>query len=1529
MDAVAFQKRSFGSDRKTEQTRSHIEQKSMGSGTKDKSDKKLRDLYNLAEKIKGVLDDYTAEGLKEVNRPLHTMGIFDGTGKGLTPEAKAENQQIEIKNITSAVHYADDLEKLYKKVLEILKCIKRAKNISKQAKKTNKDLSNRAESFDNMSKRLDDILHANKIKQTFDVLGTKTLLTESIDSLRNFCKDYQEHQKNTEKIINNQIEIASTEQEKEDFKSLLSSRKKFNEALDTLIKAHDSQQDTVEAKKKIVDVCDKLRTQEQKAAQYIRDNAQYIRDNAKNEYELVQNCLNKFFVDDSLALANKSLSHAKAYLYAYPRVGRMVLGTIFMDMTRIEKLEGKNGNLEFAFDTTRGMLVIDSLTREGVAHNEKIYTRTLADGYLEIGDNVKIELIYPEDSATKRDNGVCKISRKINGEWVESEKLLDLRTSRDIHIKKHYSNGEVQVDVQILHDVMPKLPKDYKQDIEDLRKAGKDGFSPEQVQRMFRFDLERNEYVPANGRDFPLEMFNKNAIKWIGDKLVWRHEGPTLNGMNISIEMLGWDLQSLKVSNHASELNKNLNDCASEAFKAIKESFDNNDDKLLESVYNRVADEFEQLAPQFGIARRKFLDVTREPLERIEASKEEVEKESRRIKEISDNATRKVANAERIFNEKLKAKCYEVLNSDNDKRLEKKNELLGDLSKNVYQLGEEPFDVKLYDKSAIVKMAKDAGEAAAYIAKEVEGKEDKDANKVRKDREKRVINDYFAALEKYQKNKDEKTFQTAIKDIDKYTSDMRAKAAIAKIAKATAEQIEDPEKQIIIGEIAYDAAEKEMKKAIAGHVNALDSYIRQDLSGDSTTNRRAKKIEKCRLHIEKMVEDSKEDRSIEKCQKVLEKVVTYISQVKKQEKNKNVILDINKAMDEVRNCGECSKKQHEDTIKAGVEKYFELKVYDNDIEDGIKQEDLELVEELRTTALEKCGERLKGVINNIIDNLIIIPRNTDIKNKVQTISTQPFTFEQYEQYVNKVISYMGKEFVCKDIKKIYKIENDNQGIDLIKGEMKEELKKIEQSVIKEVCEDSVAITAKVKIREENSEEAKKNKKQQQDIEKAGKDAKETAQKDWDNNNNPDKRKRMAAKYQFERVSKEEDIITKARSFFVQNFSASNTNTKEYKEIDNILTELETEAKKSEEDRAKMLKGDRTDKLNPAQLIQEWYRLEPYAAKDPPGNNLSLADYRQKHAKREQIENILFTDKDVHWSHRFHFCVAKAYETAIDNNYWFREKIKGTQEKGVFGYLSQCLTDIKAEMESHGTPQTPLERSRAAFLHQAVQAIHSAMNDGYPRQTNEVLLPVLGSVLRILNANLDKREHVKQALALENPGKAKEMLENKLNADSQKSVLGLDRVKDDPNEKKESTAAQIEKRLMKNGHFDFGELEKMSPSEMMEWRSALRGRCEKRAKEIFEARLEGLNSEQRAIEERNRHDSIRKISKDLWGAYLETEKKSFELYKCRILTKESNRQRMHDFFYAFLLLGMQGFQANGSRTINNFMTDLQKVLGMAS
>ena len=89
-----------------------------------------------------------------------------------------------------------------------------------------------------------------------------------------------------------------------------------------------------------------------------------------------------------------------------------------------------------------------------------------------------------------------------------------------------------------MHDTMPDVQNKAKEDIEKLRKAAEGGFRPEQVAGMYVFNPETNTYNTPNWREFDLGDQNFNSIKWVDGILVWRHEGPTRWGLNISMEML-------------------------------------------------------------------------------------------------------------------------------------------------------------------------------------------------------------------------------------------------------------------------------------------------------------------------------------------------------------------------------------------------------------------------------------------------------------------------------------------------------------------------------------------------------------------------------------------------------------------------------------------------------------------------------------------------------------------------------------------------------------------------------------------------------------------------------------------------------------------------------------------------------------------------------------------------------------------------------------------------------------------------------
>jgi hypothetical protein len=690
--------------------------------------------------------------------------------------------------------------------------------------------------------------------------------------------------------------------------------------------------------------------------------------------------------------------------------------------------------------------------------------------------------------------------------------------------------------------------------------------------------------------------------------------------------------------------------------------------------------------------------------------------------------------------------------------------------------------------------------------------------------------------------------------------------------------------------------------------------------------------------------DKKNVKTSEECKKALEDVIKYISCLKEDEKKISNILDINEEMDKVRQKGDWNMKQHMDTIEAGARKAVKLK-------EVKEQSHVADVEHLTNQALNICGEKLvdgqDNVVYAIIDKLF---QNKDtIKAEVQVVigqsneetpgnaaSENKHGFEKYKEAIEAIENHIKNPGGLDDIRDdICDTKDVGHVLGLTQKEMREALKEVEEEALKEAIEKNPKMKDLVVPQVNKEEMDKKVKDEKYKLICVKEDSEKKAGESW---NDKGKRESMVVKYRLkklqkgieektekkveeakesERKAKETDIIGEAKD--ILSGSA-------YKELKNF----EKEAKDGVLAQ-KLLGGNRTYRLNPAQLIQEWRRLGPYAAKDPPGKLSSAEryDYCQKHARREQIENILSTDQNVHWFHRLHFCAAKAYEIAThSDNYWWRENgNKEKTEEGVLGYLKKSLTDIKAEMESHETPQTLLGRSRTAFLHQALQAIDFAMNDVIPRQSNEVLLPVLGAVHRILDANLDKLEHVEQALALgtTSPDEAKEMLEKKLNADSQKSALGLDKVKDDQNEEKRSKADLVEERLTKDGSLNFDELLKMKPSEMQEWRGKLLKGCHDRAGKIFESMLNGLNSEQRAIMERNRADLIDKMAERLWQDYLKTENKLYDLYKIKVLSKRIDEQRWKDMLNVWAFLVSQNALMFGNRGTDIIMKQLIKAV----
>jgi hypothetical protein len=355
---------------------------------------------------------------------------------------------------------------------------------------------------------------------------------------------------------------------------------------------------------------------------------------------------------------------------------------------------------------------------------------------------------------------------------------------------------------------------------------------------------------------------------------------------------------------------------------------------------------------------------------------------------------------------------------------------------------------------------------------------------------------------------------------------------------------------------------------------------------------------------------------------------------------------------------------------------------------------------------------------------------------------------------------------------------------------------------------------------------------------------------------------------------------------------------------------------------KLPEGDHTCELNGAQLMREWRRLKSYA-KDPSGGLSQRCDHFLKQAKLKQIEDIIDTEPKVHYSYRLMLNMARAYEAALEGNYLGKSE-NNVKIEGALHYLGR----VKTEVEAHKNDE--LGKLRADFLHQVVEFVRSDIEEARHRQASRMLLPVLARAQRVLEADLDNLELVKQVLN-SNPDEAKaikDKLNARLSAESQWSALDLDRVEGAQKKVARDIVKEIEDRLTKNGRFDFGELEKLRPSEIHAWRGEMLQKFQKKAETIFESTLNGLNNEQRAIMEQNRASLIDKTTKRLWKDYQKIEDRSFQLHKIGKFTEEMNKQRWRDVIVSWFLTSMNNATQVSNQGVNIFMQELQKIMKVA-
>ena len=1354
-----------------------------------------------------------------------------------------------------------------------------------------------------------------------------------------------------------------------------------------------------------------------------------------NNFDLTLNeSPNKFHEEDIAALVNKAIGQGKAYLYAYPRVGRMIISGIFWPMTRIERIRGKDGEWEFKYDTTRTNIVIDSMTRTGPQDSEEHYQRILAKGELDLGD-AKVRFVFPDTKAVDRFAAKAYVSRKnAQGDWVEEEeaKNINLRTSKDIHVKKYYENGQVQVDVTNLEDVQPDKQDGAKEDIKKVLKDAKDGFRPEQVAGMTVFNVDTNTYNTPNWREFDLEDQNFNSIKKYGRTLVWRHEGPTIWGLNISMEWIGWELRSLNASNEVNELNYHTRKCASDTFKEIRKLLDCNDKNIddaiknLETLCNHASRYLEDEVAQSASLKRHFLDVMKMPLQKIKAEKEDVERDVDMIMEHNQDIVDNLGSAEKDYSDILLENAKSAIYGNHDKK-DKLTKGIND----AHWLN-KLIEVESHDQTErhelISEMADAAGKAKERSEK-AEGKDDEEAKKAADNAKKKVIDDYLAA-----QNEKGENYQKAIKNIVEYVKNLQVREAIVEQAGEDAKSGSLNKKEIITYMGKKDII-SEMKKISGEQLNNLHNELKQYLGQDVFKYPAHERKKNYKDEIDKWITDAKEEagkaETLEKCQEVcreaLGKVTKYLYLAKGDGKRVKNISAIEKAMDEVQ------RQKYDVFIEAGAKKAAEIIVGKDKAEGDLSSEALAMCKANLTSAIvskidgfvkDGTGESTKEIVNNIINEISDASgfgrAIESITDAIETNKKDNIIKESIRGEVNKIISKALGDARAKDKNKAkvgYEKEVKDKAGELTKNACKICEKKLTNAIMSKIDE-IIKGNKKEEIKEELEKEEykissasaldtkitniinfikgnKKDDKKDEDIEKevnkiirkvlkeslresyehqvmtddeivAVEGLQKTAKGKLDDKSieseikvkeclgrkNEEKKGNMVAQYRLglydKEIAKQEEEAKDLAKTEKRNIKeidikkvieALNAKIKEKEKEKEILAvksrSLLSEGKYGEIDEKcnsnyEQLKDNRTDSiyLNGDQLIQKWYSLYPYAvAKEPSGETSSEErfDYYQKLAEREKIEKILLDDPGVHCSHQFRFCIAKAYEMAVHKDYyWWRDgSQKGVTENGVIIYLQKSIDKIRGQKAAHGTPQTRLGRSREAFLNQAMEALDFAMKDSHSRQSLPVLLPVLGAVHRILEANCEKPNYVKQALALEDPKEAKMLLEDKLNAASQKSVLGLDRPKEDPSKKEPSNVDLIDEKTM-DGEYFKGQT-KLKRSEFEELRGKIQKACYKRAGEIFESMLNGLNSEQRVIMERNRADMIKEIGKQTWEDYQKGEARMFELYKLKRFSKEIDKQRLKDMMFTWAFLCMQNGMMSANKGTDMIMRQLIKTI----
>ena len=630
----------------------------------------------------------------------------------------------------------------------------------------------------------------------------------------------------------------------------------------------------------------------------------------------------------------------------------------------------------------------------------------------------------------------------------------------------------------------------------------------------------------------------------------------------------------------------------------------------------------------FTAAKRQFLDVPKTQLQSVDATKESIRADISKITETKHNVNDKVCSAEKRFNEDLRNAFFNAIDGNGD-AMKGFMESMYD----SYQLN-KLLKVDLHDqpcqRELVLQIARDAAKAAGEVAEIEDGSTLEKVKKAKSIAKQKVIDDYFAAFTKYQKDKNEDSYQTAIKGIAEFVVEQKVKAKFVK--KVTLAAGEDQE---IIKKVVGDDLKKEMDDIIAARITRLKSSMREYLGSDRMEDRMENRIKRYKKIIQGIMDNKWKKfkkENIEKicknCEGTLKYILTYIDTAEKAENIANNVLDMKAAMNE------------EELNKQGVVLTDKLTLCENIIKQGIRKvindkaaKEAEKVlkgiaggneEEKINTLTEKAFEKIcKTKLNNdkIIEKItknIKNDKKKEIVNKIKEIrdNTSINEYNRCKEAIKAVTDHIGGDdnFIEGDI------EN-------AKKEIAEVLRDLEKEALGEAYKELMEVNIEKQEKKPKSNECI-NEDVQKEIDKLQckkQDSEEKAQKCINGQQGETKKNRMISKYRLK-------ILEEAKSDMTKKEAEKAKEEKRYpKEIDymrvlegsgefkDIIDNTTLEKLKTLRDGLgkQLLGGNRPDELNGAQLMQEWRKLAPYAAKEPSGELSSEEryDYYQKHAKR--------------------------------------------------------------------------------------------------------------------------------------------------------------------------------------------------------------------------------------------------------------------------------------------------------------------------